>query len=409
MLQQLRTLELDVKGRLKLYSRGKADGKMKFTITGMAARYSAFKLKELDKSEEPKALLSVDSMLNWSDHEGGDEEKGAAQVYRMIAGDDDDTTSDASGDVSDVAAEFALMGLSSQLGLYNKPMWHNVANIPSFVPRADMVSCLLVVENPHKNKDLGIVDSGCSRSMTVTKEKEMEDFVKILEGYSGKAWIVNWAFPPNSSQNDHNCVACNKGKQHKASYKAITAVSTISKPLQLLHMDYFGPTSIRSIDHKYYSLVVTDDLSREKLMKGFIVGVADHCKAYRGLGHEWYFDFAILTDFLGYTTFKSNSTCMVHKILHYMQTSRNNLRQADMVPAGSIDPAASISAGSIDPAASISAGSAEPFPTSLSNLVLTDETSLPHGHSLGSSDKFLQDYPSPSDLCKFISPSSEYE
>ncbi|GKF82081.1 putative ribonuclease H-like domain-containing protein, partial [Tanacetum coccineum] len=51
-------------------------------------------------------------------------------------------------------------------------------------------------------------------------------------------------------------------KQHKASYKAITAISTISEPLQLLHMDLFGPTSIRSIDHKYYSLVVTDDLSR---------------------------------------------------------------------------------------------------------------------------------------------------
>ncbi|GJY61927.1 hypothetical protein Tco_0462584, partial [Tanacetum coccineum] len=52
------------------------------------ARYSAFKLKELDKSEEPKALLSIDSMLNWSDHEGEDEEKGAAQVYGMIAGDE---------------------------------------------------------------------------------------------------------------------------------------------------------------------------------------------------------------------------------------------------------------------------------------------------------------------------------
>ncbi|GJS36842.1 putative ribonuclease H-like domain-containing protein [Tanacetum coccineum] len=62
--------------------------------------------------------------------------------------------------------------------------------------------------------------------------------------------------------NEHNCIACNKGKQHKASYKAITAVSTISAPLQLLHMDLFGPTSIRSIDHKYYSLVVTDDFSR---------------------------------------------------------------------------------------------------------------------------------------------------
>ncbi|GKF42590.1 putative ribonuclease H-like domain-containing protein, partial [Tanacetum coccineum] len=45
-----------------------------------------------------------------------------------------------------------------------------------------------------------------------------------------------------------------KGKQHKASYKAITAVSSISDPLQLLHMDLFGPTSIRSIDHKYYCL-----------------------------------------------------------------------------------------------------------------------------------------------------------
>ncbi|GKA55438.1 ribonuclease H-like domain-containing protein, partial [Tanacetum coccineum] len=50
--------------------------------------------------------------------------------------------------------------------------------------------------------------------------------------------------------NEHNCVACNKGKQHKASYKAITAVSTISEPLQLLYMDLFGPTSIRSIDHR---------------------------------------------------------------------------------------------------------------------------------------------------------------
>nr|GFC78415.1 retrovirus-related Pol polyprotein from transposon TNT 1-94 [Tanacetum cinerariifolium] len=45
--------------------------------------------------------------------------------------------------------------------------------------------------------------------------------------------------------NKHNCVACNKGKQHKASYKAISAVKTISEPLKLLHMDLFGPTSIR--------------------------------------------------------------------------------------------------------------------------------------------------------------------
>ncbi|GJV76893.1 putative ribonuclease H-like domain-containing protein [Tanacetum coccineum] len=68
--------------------------------------------------------------------------------------------------------------------------------------------------------------------------------------------------PPKLFKNDHTCVACCKGKQHKATYKAITAVSSISEPLQLLHMDLFGPTSIRSIDHKYYCLVITDDYSR---------------------------------------------------------------------------------------------------------------------------------------------------
>nr|GEV71945.1 hypothetical protein [Tanacetum cinerariifolium] len=68
--------------------------------------------------------------------------------------------------------------------------------------------------------------------------------------------------PPKLFKNGHTCVACCKGKQHKASYKAISDVSSIFKPLQLLHMDLFGPTSIRSIDHKYYCLVITNDYSR---------------------------------------------------------------------------------------------------------------------------------------------------
>ncbi|GJX75603.1 putative ribonuclease H-like domain-containing protein, partial [Tanacetum coccineum] len=87
------------------------------------ARYSTFKLKELDKSEEPKALLSVDSMLNWLEHEGKDVENGDAQVYGMIVRAEDDVagsaTSDATGDatddVSNAATEFALMGISSHV------------------------------------------------------------------------------------------------------------------------------------------------------------------------------------------------------------------------------------------------------------------------------------------------------
>ncbi|GJR85204.1 putative ribonuclease H-like domain-containing protein [Tanacetum coccineum] len=62
-------------------------------------------------------------------------------------------------------------------------------------------------------------------------------------------------------ENDHTCVACQKGKQHKASCKT-KLVSSISQPLQMLHMDLFGPTFVRSINHKIYCLVVTDDFSR---------------------------------------------------------------------------------------------------------------------------------------------------
>ncbi|GKB89591.1 putative ribonuclease H-like domain-containing protein [Tanacetum coccineum] len=49
--------------------------------------------------------------------------------------------------------------------------------------------------------------------------------------------------PSKIFQNDHTCVACQKGKQHKASCKA-KSVSSISHSLQLLHMDLFGPTSV---------------------------------------------------------------------------------------------------------------------------------------------------------------------
>ncbi|GJZ30147.1 putative ribonuclease H-like domain-containing protein [Tanacetum coccineum] len=61
--------------------------------------------------------------------------------------------------------------------------------------------------------------------------------------------------------NDHTCVACKKGKQHKASYKA-KLDKTIRKPLELLHMDLFGPVLVETINKKKYCLVVTDDFSR---------------------------------------------------------------------------------------------------------------------------------------------------
>nr|GEV83113.1 putative ribonuclease H-like domain-containing protein [Tanacetum cinerariifolium] len=62
-------------------------------------------------------------------------------------------------------------------------------------------------------------------------------------------------------ENDHTCVACQKGKQHKASCKAKT-VSSVNQPLQILHMDLFRPTSVGSINHKTCCLVITDGFTK---------------------------------------------------------------------------------------------------------------------------------------------------
>nr|GEV42500.1 hypothetical protein [Tanacetum cinerariifolium] len=67
--------------------------------------------------------------------------------------------------------------------------------------------------------------------------------------------------PSKCFENDHTCVACLKGKQHKASCKT-KLVESVSKPLHTLHMDLFGPTSVSCLNHKWYCLVVTDDFSR---------------------------------------------------------------------------------------------------------------------------------------------------
>ncbi|GKB46716.1 hypothetical protein Tco_0897469, partial [Tanacetum coccineum] len=80
-----------------------------------------------------------------------------------------------------------------------------------------------------------------------------EDWENLSEVYLSKIFKMNIT-----------CVACQKGKQHKASCKA-KAVSSISHTLQLLYMDLFGPTSVRRLNHKTYCLVITDDFSRFRI------------------------------------------------------------------------------------------------------------------------------------------------
>ncbi|GJT42564.1 putative ribonuclease H-like domain-containing protein [Tanacetum coccineum] len=67
--------------------------------------------------------------------------------------------------------------------------------------------------------------------------------------------------PSKTFKLDHSCLACRKGKQHRASCKKIEE-RTIREPLELLHMDLFGPVSVESVNRKKYCLVVTDDCSK---------------------------------------------------------------------------------------------------------------------------------------------------
>jgi hypothetical protein len=67
--------------------------------------------------------------------------------------------------------------------------------------------------------------------------------------------------PTKTFENSETCVACQKGKQHRVSFKSKT-VNTNTEPLHLLHMDLFGPVFVKSLNKKSYCLVVTDDFSR---------------------------------------------------------------------------------------------------------------------------------------------------
>nr|GEV54829.1 ribonuclease H-like domain-containing protein [Tanacetum cinerariifolium] len=91
-------------------------------------RYSSFKIKEIAKKEEDsKALITVDTLVDWTDHDGESDgvvaskefgmiascdtedaiEEGAAKIYNLITGADTEEASTA-GD----AGEFALMGVT---------------------------------------------------------------------------------------------------------------------------------------------------------------------------------------------------------------------------------------------------------------------------------------------------------
>ena len=67
--------------------------------------------------------------------------------------------------------------------------------------------------------------------------------------------------PSIKYNDDRVCDACAREKQVRASFKSKNYVST-SQPLELLHVDLFGPLRITSRGGKRYVFVIVDDYSR---------------------------------------------------------------------------------------------------------------------------------------------------
>nr|GEX98899.1 copia protein [Tanacetum cinerariifolium] len=133
----------------------------------------------------------------------------------------------------------------------------------------------LFVDDPHRAlKDKGIIYSGCSRGSNgriTGKEKiktsrldfeylyYMEElkhynlfFVSQMYDKKNKVLFTDTdclVLSPNFKLPDEN----QKGKQHKASCKA-KIVSSVNRPLQILHMEFFGPTSAEVVNTAYYVL-----------------------------------------------------------------------------------------------------------------------------------------------------------
>ncbi|GJS21017.1 retrovirus-related pol polyprotein from transposon TNT 1-94 [Tanacetum coccineum] len=82
--------------------------------------------------------------------------------------------------------------------------------------------------------------------------------MRLIQSLASKELVRNL---PKLKFDQHFCDACKIRKQAHASHKAKNIVST-TRCLELLHMDLFGPSAVRSYRGNLYTLVIVDDYSR---------------------------------------------------------------------------------------------------------------------------------------------------
>nr|GEU65060.1 ribonuclease H-like domain-containing protein [Tanacetum cinerariifolium] len=157
--------------------------KKKSTRFNKKNRYSSFKINEIGKKEEDsKALITVDTLVDWTDHDGKSDEviaskefgmiagcdiedaieEGAAKIYNLITGADTEEASTA-----DDAREFALMGVTSKMSYGTK----SSSSSDSKSMSNDFVSC----DNSDKSSEVNTNDFAFSDSSVKSSEPKLND------------------------------------------------------------------------------------------------------------------------------------------------------------------------------------------------------------------------------------------
>ncbi|GJY41061.1 hypothetical protein Tco_0428331 [Tanacetum coccineum] len=91
--------------------------------------------------------------------------------------------------------------------------------------------------------------------------------MRLIQSLTSKELVRNL---PKLKFDQHFCDACKIGKQPHASHKAKNIVST-TRFLELLHMDLFSPSAIRSYGGNRYTLVIVEYLGYSQNSKAYII------------------------------------------------------------------------------------------------------------------------------------------
>ncbi|GJT78867.1 retrovirus-related pol polyprotein from transposon TNT 1-94 [Tanacetum coccineum] len=116
--------------------------------------------------------------------------------------------------------------------------------------------------------------------------------MRLIQSLASKELVINL---PKFKFDQYFCDACKIGKEAHVSHKAKNIVS-MTRCLELLHMDLFGPSSVRSYGGNSYTLVIVDYYSRKPTLdyfrvfgsKCFILNTKDYLtkfdpKSYEGV------------------------------------------------------------------------------------------------------------------------------